>query len=83
MKTILLAYSFYDLKTDYCQGMHNIASWILKHMKMVNKSGEIEYDSVNSFYLFVHIMKVLNFVEVFEPGFPGMLQMIKITEGTL
>jgi len=41
-------------------------------MRVVN-NGEIEYDTENSFYLLVHIMKVLNFSDIFEPGFPGLM----------
>ena len=49
----------------------------------VVRDGKIEYDTTNSFYLLVHIMKKLNFSEVFEPGFPGLLKMIGVTESAL
>ena len=41
-------------------------------MRIVNSNGEVEYDEVNSFYLLVHVMKVLNYSKVCSEDVVGL-----------
>ena len=70
------------MDVEYSQGMNIITSWILKHMQVVNE-GEIVYDTVNSFYILCHIMKVLQCQDIYADGQPGLFTMVEIFEDTL
>ena len=49
-------------------------------MQTINEAGEVEYDELNSFYLLVHIMKVLNYRTVCDKNISGLMDMIKIVQ---
>jgi len=61
---ILNAYANYDSEIGYSQGMNIVGSWILKFMR-IEVDGELVYDEVNAFYVLVHIMKVLDYRNIY------------------
>ena len=52
-------------------------------MRTLNEKSQVEYDEVNSFYLLVHVMKVLNYNKVFDKMQSGLREMTDIVEQVL
>ena len=72
LKNILRAFSNYDNKIKYIQGMNFIVGFFLYHCE--------EYVA---FWLFVSLIEEYNLREIFMEGFPGLKKHVKIIENIL
>lgn len=66
---ILNAYANYDEEIGYSQGMNIVAAWILKFMRyeqIVDGQTNLVYDEINSFFVIVHIMKELDYRNIYD-----------------
>lgn len=43
----------------------------------------LEFDTANSFFILVYIMRGHGFREVYLPGFPGLIKMVQMVEHAL
>ncbi|CAD8185718.1 unnamed protein product [Paramecium octaurelia] len=86
LKKILIAYANYNPELGYTQGMNIIAANLLVCYDLQSNDHQF-LDDVEIFdpkrdemvfYIFIYIMKELKWEQVFQPGFPGLLQMMQI-----
>ena len=64
--------------------MNFIVSWILKHTKFYNKStAEIEFDEVNSFYIFIYILDKLEYRNIFDHQLSKLCSTIQMIQENL
>lgn len=81
---MLIAYAHLDKEVGYVQSMNFITSWILKftRIKVRNPDGsyKLKYNEADAFYILVHIMRRLEWREIFKPGMQRLMRHLKILE---
>ena len=64
--------------------MNFIVSWILKYSRSYNKyTNELEFDEVNSFYLFLYIQDKLEYRNIFDHQLTKLCSTIKMIQENL
>ena len=58
--------------------MNIVGSWILKFMRYETEEGELVYDELNSFYILIHIMKVLDYRNIYDKHLSKTKQHLEI-----
>lgn len=84
---VLNAYSHLDRDVGYVQSMNFITAWILKftRTKIRRPDGgyRLKYNEAEAFYILVHIMRRLEWREIFKPGMERLMRHLKILEELL
>lgn len=86
---LLNAYGHFDSEIQYCQGMNIVVAWILKFMQVglgeYRESGEevLKYDEVNAFFIFVYMMKKLEYRHVYDDTLSKLHEHLQIMEENL
>lgn len=84
---VLNAYSHMDRQVGYVQSMNFITAWILKFTRRKERKPDgtlqLKYSEPDAFYILVHIMRRLEWREIFKPGMQRLMRHLKILEELL
>ena len=84
---VLNAYSHLDRQVGYVQSMNFITAWILKFTRVKERQADgtfqLRYSEADAFYILVHIMRRLEWREIFRPGMQRLMRHLKILEELL
>lgn len=84
---VLNAYSHLDREVGYVQSMNFITAWILKFTRSKHRRPDgtyyLKYDEHQTFWILVHIMRRLEWREIFKPGMQRLMRHLKILEELL